>query len=96
MNYGMYTEDGQRVIENLVDMARKSQLPGSAVLNMLKALAKEEAYEEATENVVRERALRELGFNLYETVSEMNAKIFVQLLTSKRNRTWVRELNLER
>ena len=61
MNFGMYSDSGNHVIQDLVNLANKAQLSDRAVLSMLEALAKDEMYAEATDTVVRERVFAQLG-----------------------------------
>lgn len=61
MNYGMYSDIGNYVIQDLVNLANKAQLSDRAVLSMLEALAKDEMYAEAMDTVVRERVFAQLG-----------------------------------
>ena len=60
-NFGMYSDLGNYVIQDLVNLANKAQLSDRAVLGMLEALAKDEMYAEATDTVVRERVFAQLG-----------------------------------
>ena len=61
MNFGMYSDIGNYVIQDLVNLANKAQLSDRAVLSMLEALAKDEMYAEAMDTVVRERVFAQLG-----------------------------------
>lgn len=61
MNYGMHTDAGNCVIQDLVNLANKAQLSDRAVLSMLESLAKDEMYAEAMDTVVRERVFAQLG-----------------------------------
>ena len=61
MNFGMYSDIGNYVIHDLVNLANKAQLSDRAVLGMLEALAKDEMYAEAMDTVVRERVFAQLG-----------------------------------
>ena len=60
-NFGMYSDIGNYVIQDLVNLANKAQLSDRAVLSMLEALAKDEMYAEAMDTVVRERVFAQLG-----------------------------------
>ena len=60
-NFGMYSDLGNYVIQDLVNLANKAQLSDRAVLSMLEALAKDEMYAEAMDTVVRERVFAQLG-----------------------------------
>jgi hypothetical protein len=55
MNYGMFSDIGNYVIQDLVNLANAAQLSDRAVLGMLEAIAKDEMYAEAMDTVVRER-----------------------------------------
>ena len=61
MNFGMYSDIGNYVIQDLVNLANKAQLSDREVLGMLEALAKDEMYAEAMDTVVRERVFAQLG-----------------------------------
>ena len=61
MNYGMYSDIGNYVIQDLVNLANSALLSDRAVLGMLEALAKDEMYAEAMDTVVRERVYAQLG-----------------------------------
>ena len=61
MNYGMYSDIGNYVIQDLVNLANSELLSDRAVLGMLEALAKDEMYAEAMDTVVRERVYAQLG-----------------------------------
>ena len=63
MNYGMYTDAGNLVIDSIVDLARKHQLSWQTVHDMLEAISLEEAYEEATDTAVREAVYETLVGN---------------------------------
>ena len=60
-NFGMYSDLGNYVIQDLVNLANKAQLSDRAVLGMLEALSKDEMYAEAMDTVVRERVFAQLG-----------------------------------
>ena len=61
MNFGMYSDIGNYVIQDLVNLANAALLSDRAVLGMLEALAKDEMYAEAMDTVVRERVYAQLG-----------------------------------
>ena len=69
MDYGMFTDAGNAVINSLVEMARKHQLSWHTVHDMLDAISLEEAYEEATDTAVRE-AVYETLFGKRKTVDQ--------------------------
>ena len=54
MDYEMFTDAGNAVVGDMVDLAIKYQLSFSTVEAMLTALATEEAFGEATDTAVRE------------------------------------------
>ena len=54
MDYGMFTDAGNAVVDSIVEMGRKHQLSWHTVYDMLEAISLEEAYEEATDTAVRE------------------------------------------
>jgi hypothetical protein len=62
MNYGMYSDMGNYVIQDLVDLANKAQLSDRVVLSMLEAISKDEMYAEAMDTVVRERVFAQLRY----------------------------------
>ena len=62
MNYGMYSDIGNYVIQDLVDLANKAQLSDRVVLSMLEAISKDEMYAEAMDTVVRERVFAQLRY----------------------------------
>ena len=61
MNFGMYSDIGNYVIQDLVNLANKAQLSDRVVLCMLEAISKDEMYAEAMDTVVRERVFAQLG-----------------------------------
>jgi hypothetical protein len=61
MNYGMYSDIGNTIIHDLVNLANKALLSDRAVYAMLEALSKDEMYAEAMDTVVRERVFDALG-----------------------------------
>lgn len=54
MDYEMFTDAGNAVVGDIVDLAIKYQLNLSTVQAMLTALATEETFGEATDTAVRE------------------------------------------
>jgi len=54
MDYDMFTDAGNAVVGDMVDLAIKHQLSFSTVEAMLTALATEETFGEATDTAVRE------------------------------------------
>jgi len=63
MDYGMFTDAGNSVVDSIVEMARKHQLSWHTVHDMLEAISLEEAYEEATDTAVREAVYQTLSGN---------------------------------
>jgi len=61
MNFGMYSDLGNYVIQDLVNLVNKAQLSDRAVLGMLEAISKDEMHAEAMDTVVRERVFAQLG-----------------------------------
>jgi hypothetical protein len=54
MTYGMFTEAGDAVVENLVSMAKTHGFSDTVVMAMMNAIAKDEFYSEITDTEVRE------------------------------------------
>ena len=54
MDYGMFTEAGNELVEALVEFAKTFQLSDTAVLSMMNAIAKDECFAEITDTEVRE------------------------------------------
>jgi len=52
--YGMFTDAGNAVINDIVEMANKRFLNWATVMNLLTAVSQEEVYSEATDTAVRE------------------------------------------
>ena len=63
MDYGMFTDAGNAVVDSIVEMSRKHQLSWHTVHDMLEAISLEEAYEEATDTAVREAVYETLSGN---------------------------------
>jgi hypothetical protein len=63
MDYGMFTDAGNSVVDSIVEMARKHQLSWHTVHDMLEAISLEEAYEEATDTAVLEAVYQTLVGN---------------------------------
>jgi hypothetical protein len=61
-NYGMFTEEGNLAIADLVTYSKIHNLPDTVVLSMMKALSSDERFGEATDTEVRETVGVELGF----------------------------------
>ena len=54
MNYGMFTENGNRVIDGIVIVAKKYNYTWECVDEILTKISKVEGFEEATDTAVRE------------------------------------------
>jgi hypothetical protein len=63
MNYGMYTDAGNSVVDSIVEMARKHQLSWHTVHDMLEAISLDEVYEEARDTAVMEAVYETLFAN---------------------------------
>ena len=61
-SYGMFTSAGDRVVGDLVVLAKAYQLPSKTVLAMMESLAADERYGEITDTEVRECIGMELGW----------------------------------
>lgn len=70
MDYGMFTDAGNSVIDSIVEMARKHQLSWPTVVDMLGAISFEEAYEEARDTAVLEAVFQTLVGGLLKTVDQ--------------------------
>ena len=58
--FGMFSDDGEAAVAELVKFAGKYALTDSTINALLEALSKEEVYSEATDTVVRERVFKYL------------------------------------
>jgi len=54
INYGMFTEEGNRVIGGIVSFAKDYNYSWKCVLDVLAKISEVEGYEEAMDTVVRE------------------------------------------
>jgi len=54
MDYGMFTDAGNAVVDSIVEMGRKHQLSWHTVHDMLEAISLDEVYEEARDTAVME------------------------------------------
>jgi len=54
MDYGMFTDAGNSVVDSIVEMGRKHQLSWHTVHDMLEAISLDEVYEEARDTAVME------------------------------------------
>jgi hypothetical protein len=61
-SYGMFTSAGDRVVGDLVKLAKDHGLSETAVLSMMDAIAKDEDFGEITDTAVREEIGIELGW----------------------------------
>jgi len=61
-NYGMFTEEGNLAVADLVTFSKIHNLPDTVVLAMMKALSSDPRFGEATDTEVRETVGLELGF----------------------------------
>lgn len=61
-SFGMYTEAGDKAVAGLVTFAKEHHLDWTGLEGMLIQLAKKEAYEEATDTVVRENVYIAMGY----------------------------------
>ena len=63
MDYGMYTDAGNAVVDSIVEMGRKHQLSWHTVHDMLEAISLDEVYEEARDTAVMEAVYETLFGN---------------------------------
>jgi len=63
MDYGMFTDAGNSVVDSIVEMGRKHQLSWHTVHDMLEAISLDEVYEEARDTAVREAVYETLFAN---------------------------------
>jgi hypothetical protein len=61
-NYGMFTDEGNLAVADLVTFSKIHNLSDTVVLSMMKALSSDERFGEATDTEVRETVGIELGF----------------------------------
>ena len=59
--FGMFSDDGEAAVAELVTFAGKYALTDSTINALLEALSKEEVYSEATDTVVRDRVFAYLN-----------------------------------
>lgn len=62
VEYGMFSEAGEKAVAGIVKFAKDHHLTWSGVEGMLEQLAKKPEFEEATDTVVRENVYLEMGF----------------------------------
>ena len=62
--FGMFTVEGNQVINDLVDFANANKLEWNVVRDMMKALSKDNRFEECMDTAVREA--------VYESVNSEN------------------------
>ena len=58
--YGMFTDSGERMVEEFVAFANKWQLHDQSINKILWAIAENEIYAEASDTVVRENVFNAL------------------------------------
>jgi hypothetical protein len=61
-NYGMFSEEGNLAVADLVTFSKIHNLQDTVVLAMMNALSKDDRFGEATDTEVRETVGVELGF----------------------------------
>lgn len=61
MNYGMFTENGNRVIDGIVIFAKEYHYSWERISEVLARISKVEGFEEASDTVVRERVYLAMG-----------------------------------
>ena len=54
MNYGMFTENGNRVIDGIVIFAKEYNYSWECISDVLTSISKVAGFEEATDTAVRE------------------------------------------
>lgn len=64
LEFGMFTDDGESAVVDVVHLAMKYALNDRSVRLMLEALSENETFEEASDTVVRERVFKFLGRNV--------------------------------
>jgi len=62
MDYGMYTDQGNQVIDVLVNTAKANNLTFDQAYNLLINVSEIAGFEEATDTVVRENFFTCLGY----------------------------------
>lgn len=62
MSFEMFTSSGDRLVGDLVRMAKSHGLSDTVVLGMMSAIAKDECFGEITDTAVREAVGIELGW----------------------------------
>lgn len=60
--FGMFTDAGNDIVSDIVDVAKSYQLSWSATYAMLEAVAKDERFKEALDTAVREQVYDACGF----------------------------------
>lgn len=60
INYGMFTDEGNRVIDGIVIFAKEYNYSWKCVLDVLAKISEVEGYEEAMDTVVRESVYESL------------------------------------
>jgi hypothetical protein len=62
MDYGMFTDQGNDMVDTLVQFAKAFQLPEPAVMGLMNNIAKDERFAEITDTAVREEVGCALGW----------------------------------
>jgi len=60
--FGMYTDAGNDIVSDIVDVAKSYQLDWQATYAMLQAVARDERFGEAMDTMVRELVYDACGF----------------------------------
>lgn len=61
-DYGMFTDAGNALVADIVDLAKKHGLSFSIVMSMMDAIGTDECFGEITDTAVREEIGEELGW----------------------------------
>jgi len=62
MDYGMFTDQGNDMVDALVQFAKAFQLSEPAVMGLMNSIAKDERFAEITDTAVREEIGCALGW----------------------------------
>lgn len=62
-NYGMFTEEGNKIIDALVSLAKVANFSWQNTLSSLRCIAYNKEYEEAMDTAVREAVFCALDFD---------------------------------
>ena len=63
LSYGMFTEEGDILVNGIVDVAKGTNAPWSSVYDQLETLGKTEGFGEATDTMVREAVFDAIGYS---------------------------------